>query len=124
MEPVRAAGSGPPPGARTFFAIAGSIGMLWQTILIVLAYQHADPLRELLRNGGLVPPLVTRLFLATYPWWPLGLLLSALAVFLPLRRASSSQTTLAFMAAVPLLVALFFQVWTNEAAVAPFIARG
>jgi len=108
-----------PPGARTFFAAAVSIGLLWQALLIVLAFQHAEPLGRMLREAAIQPPVVTRLFLSTYPFWPAGLVLSAIAVFAPIRRQATSQTTLAFMAAVPLLVALFFQVWTNEAVVAP-----
>ena len=106
-------------GPRTFFTVAGAIGLLWQVILIVLAFQHAEPLRVMLHDAGIEPAIITRLYLATYPWWPALLLLSALAVFVPLRRTTISPTAMALVAAIPLFVAMLLQTWLNEAATAP-----
>jgi hypothetical protein len=107
------------PGARTFFTVAGGIGLLWQAILIALAFQHADALRVILHDAGIQPAIVTRLFFATYKWWPIVLALSGAAVFVPLRRATMSPTELAMVAAIPLFVAMLLQTWLNEAATAP-----
>src|SRR6266436_3233776 len=93
------------PGSRTFFTAAGAIGLLWQVILIAFAFQHAESLRMLLQGAGIQPFIVTRLFLTTYKWWPLVLALSAVAVFVPLRRPTTSPTALALIAAIPLFVA-------------------
>jgi hypothetical protein len=106
-------------GPRTFFTIAGAIGLLWQAILIALAFQHAEPLRKLLHDAGIEPTGVTRLYISTYPWWPVVLGLSALADFVPLRRQTISPAAMAVIAAVPLFVAMLLQTWLNEAATEP-----
>lgn len=106
-------------GPRTFFAAAGGVGLLWQVILVALAYQHAESLRAMLQTAGIEPGAATRLFFATYRFWPVVVALSAVAVFAPLRRAATSPRALALIAAVPLLIGMLLQTWLNEAATAP-----
>ena len=109
----------PVSSTRSLLAIVAAIGLAWQLVLIVLAFRHGNALRIFLRDLGVQPPMVTRLFLATYEWWPVMLVLSALVAFLPLRRMSRLQTRAILAAAVPLLVGLILQAWTDEAAIAP-----
>jgi len=108
-----------PPSSRAIVALAAAFGVAWQLLVVALAFRHAPILRDFLRDAGVQPPMLTRLFLASYQWWPLAPLLSALLAFVSAARRPRSVTAAGATALLPLLVGLVLQAWANEAAIAP-----
>ena len=109
---------GPPMSRRLAVFIAG-IGIAWQLVVIALAFRHAAPLQRLGVDLGIVPPASTRLFLASYQWWPVAPLLCVGLLLLAVRRDGHSHRTMLAAAVVPLAMGLILQAWANEAIVAP-----
>lgn len=104
-----------PSGYRVALAAGLAVPILWLGYLATAAQRDAPVFRTLLQGLGMELPNLTRALFASYPWWWLAPILSALAALDVLRRPRPSPRYFALVLAASLLLALALQTWLYKA---------
>jgi hypothetical protein len=99
--------------------IALAAPLAFQIYAVVLAFRHAPTFRALFDGLGAPLPLLTRCFLASYPYWVLVPLAFALIAADILRRPQVSTSYFATVLGGSFAVALALHAWLQEAVYAP-----
>ncbi len=104
---------------RTEKLIVLSATIAWQVWLILTAWRDAPILGTLLSGLGAEPAPITAAYLASYRFWPLLPVVSAVLSFLVLRRDPPAPRRAALVLAYSLTSTLLLQAWMMEASIRP-----
>ena len=107
---------------RAVFLTTAAIGVAWQVFVITRGLRYGPELQPLLQSLGVIPPFLTRSFLASYRWWALAPVLTALLTADVARRARPPLIYGSAVLAGSLLTGLVLQAWMIEAWFAPLLA--
>ena len=107
---------------RVVFLTTAGIGIAWQVFVITRGLRYGPELQPLLQGLGVIPPFLTRSFLASYRWWGLAPVLTVVLVADVARRAHPPLIYGSAVLAGSLLAGLVLQAWMIEAWFAPLLA--
>jgi len=107
---------------RGVFLTTAAIGIAWQFFVITRGLRYGPELQPLLQGLGVIPPFLTRSFLASYRWWALAPVLTALLTADVARRAHPPLIYGSAVLVGSLLAGLVLQAWMIEAWFAPLLA--
>jgi hypothetical protein len=100
---------------RVALAAGLAVPILWLLYLATAVQRDAPAFRPLLKGLGMELPNLTKALFASYPWWWLAPILSALAALDVLRRARPSRRYFALVLTASLLLALALHAWLYKA---------
>jgi hypothetical protein len=98
--------------------ILACAAIAWQIYAVLAAFRRAPILRDLLEGLGAVPPNLTRVFLATYPYWPIVPVAFTVLVF----RARNRERVPLAITIGAIALALVLHAWMNEAWFLPILS--
>ena len=110
------------PAGKPFFLATAGVGIAAQCIVAAMAWRSGGELRQVLSSIGVMPPLVTRGFLATYPWWLASPLVCGLLVTGVVRRPVESERRAVVVLILSIGAALGLELWLHAAWMEPLMA--
>jgi hypothetical protein len=113
--------SSPTSSGRAFFLTGVAVGIAAQIFAIIMAFRSGGALRTLLADLGMTPPLVTRLFLATYHWWVGAPAVSALLAADVARRPGPPLPYAVVVLLLTVVAGAAFEAWLHAAWLEPLL---
>lgn len=104
---------------RTLAIVVLSTILAFQVYAVILAFWQAPTFMKLFAGLGGPLPLVTRSFLASYPYWWIAPLVFALMSFDLLRRSDPPRWYFAATVSAAAAIAFGMYAWMREAIYAP-----
>lgn len=106
---------------RAYFLTVAAVGVAAQLWIVFLAFRYGSVLQTFLTDLGVVQPIATASFLATYRWWLVSPVVSALLSADVARRPEPPRSYVIVVLLLTVAAAGVLEAWMHEAWFGPLV---